>query len=243
MNEIWKWPGKAQAAVSLTYDDGVYSALEHAIPDLERVGFRGSFYLPVGNSQVINRRADWKNAFLNGHEIGNHTLQHPCRGPGHEHQLEAYTPIGIRKEILYAVAWLNQNIGPDNYRTFAYPCSHIAIGDPPDEDSYLSAVQACHFAARMAVGGINDPFVVAKNLLRIKAAVLGRPDGREVEPFIEYCEQAAQLRGWAVVVFHGVGDHWLSTERVVHQQLIEHLQDGRFWVAPVKEVARYIAYS
>lgn len=243
MNEIWNWPGAAQAAVSLTYDDGVDSGLDQAIPDLEKVGFRGTFYLTIGNSQVITRKTDWKNAFLNGHEIGNHTLKHPCRGPGHEHHLEAYTPIGIRKEILSAATWLNQNIGIDDYRTFAYPCSHVAIGNPPDEGSFSSAVRACHFAARLAEGGINDPSHVATNPLRIKAAAIGYPHGREVEPFIEYCEQAVRLRGWAVVVFHGIGDQWLPTERVVHQQLIEHLQDRRFWVAPVKEVARYIMYS
>ena len=244
MDEIWNWPGGAHAAISLTYDDGVDSGLDQAMPDLEKVGFRGSFYLPVGNPQVVKRKDDWKNAFLNGHEIGNHTLQHPCRGPQHAHQLETYTPIGIRKEILYGAAWLNQNIGVDNYRTFAYPCGHVAIGDPPDEDSYLSAVRASHFAARLAaLEGINDPFLVARNPLKIKAAVLGRPPVREVVPFIEYFEQAVRIRGWAVVVFHGIGDQWLPTARVVHQQLIQYLQDRRFWVAPVKEVARYIVYS
>lgn len=240
MNEIWNWPGDAQAAVSLTYDDGVDSGLDHAIPDLERVGFRGTFYLKIGNSEVTARKTDWKNAFLNGHEIGNHTVNHPCRGPGHEHQLETYTPIAIRKEILAAAAWLNRNIGIDDYRTFAYPCGHVAIGNPPDEGPFSSAVQACHFAARLAGGGINDPSHVATDPLRIKATAIGYPHGREVGPFIEYCEQAVRLRGWAVVVFHGIGDQWLPTERVVHQQLIEHLQDRRFWVAPVKEVARYI---
>jgi peptidoglycan/xylan/chitin deacetylase (PgdA/CDA1 family) len=243
MKELWSWPGEAQAAVSLTYDDGVDSGLDQAIPDLEKAGFRGTFYLTIGNSQVPSRKADWKNAFLNGHEIGNHTLKHPCRGPGHEHNLEAYTPPSIRREVLLAAAWLNQNIGIDDDRTFAYPCGHIAIGNPPDEDSFSSAVLACHFAARLAGGGINDPAHVATNLLRIKAEAIGYPHGQEVGPFIEFFEQAARLRGWAVVVFHGIGDQWLPTERVVHQQLIEHLQDRRFWVAPVKEVARYIMYS
>lgn len=243
MDEIRSWPGDAQAAVSLSYDDGVDSGLDQAIPDLESVGFRGTFYLPVGNPQVIRRKADWKHAFLDGHEIGNHTLRHPCRGQDHEHNLEAYTAVDIRKEILSAAGWLNRSVGIDNYRTFAYPCGHFAIGNPPDEDSFSAAVQACHFAARLAVGGVNDSFAVAKNPLRIKAASIGYPHGREVQPFIDYFEQAVKLKGWAVVAFHGIGDGWIPTERVVHQKLIEHLQDRRFWVAPVRDVARYIMYA
>lgn len=243
MNKLWDWPGDAQAAVSLTYDDGVDSGLDHAIPDLEKAGFRGTFYLPIGYFRVAVRKAAWKNAFLRGHEIGNHTVRHPCRGPNHKHRLEAYTPAGIHQEILTAATWLNYNIGVDDYRTFAYPCGHVAIGDPPDEDSFSAAVQACHFAARLAHGGINDPFLVARNPLRIKAATIGYPHGRDAAPFIEYCEEAARLRGWAVIAFHGIGDQWLPTDRGVHQQLIEYLQDRRFWVAPVKEVARSIMYS
>jgi peptidoglycan/xylan/chitin deacetylase (PgdA/CDA1 family) len=243
MNGRWNWPGNARAAVSLTYDDGVYSGLDHAMPDLESAGFRGTFYLPIGNQQVIARKSDWKTAFLNGHEIGNHTVWHPCRGEGHAHRLDTYNANQIRGDVLSAATWLNHYIGPDNYRTFAYPCGHTAIGDPPDEHAFAAAIRACHFAARLAGGGINDPSVVAENPLRIKAAVIGYPHGREVEPFINYCEEAAASNGWAVVVFHGIGDQWLTTERIVHQQLIEHLQNGRFWVAPVKEVARQIIYA
>src|ERR1051325_4917452 len=143
MAEGWKWPGGARAAVSLTYDDGVYSGLDNAIPDLESAGFRGTFYLPVGNPDVFDRRADWKRAFRNGHEIGNHTLRHPCRGEHHEHRLEHYRPTDIRNEVYSAAKWFDDYIGVDKYRTFAYPCGHVSIGDPPDEDSYAAAVRAC----------------------------------------------------------------------------------------------------
>lgn len=244
MGERWEWPRGAAAAVSLTYDDGVDSGLDNAVPDLEGAGFRGSFYLPVGNPQVLDRKADWRRAFLDGHEIGNHTLRHPCRGSHHESRLEEYTPAEIRSEILSAAAWFDENIGADEYRTFAYPCGHVAIGDPPDEDSYRAAVRACHFAARLAGPGsapaVNDPRDVARDPLRIKAAVIGYPDGCGVEPFVEYCERAASVGGWAVVVFHGIGDQWLPTDRGVHRRLVEHLRDARFWVAPVREVARHI---
>jgi peptidoglycan-N-acetylglucosamine deacetylase len=243
MDRIDSWPGDAQAVVSLTYDDGMGSGLDHAIPDLESAGFRGTFYLPVGNIHVSRGKEDWKRAFLAGHEIGSHSVRHPCRGSNHKHNLEGYTPVDILKEILSAASWLNRNVGVDAYRTFAYPCGHVAIGDPPNEGSYSAAVQAYHFAARIVGGGINDSVSVAENPLRIKAAAIGYPHGREVAPFIEYCEEAVRLRGWAVIVFHGIGDNWIPTERVVHQELIEYLQDGRFWVAPVREVARYILHS
>lgn len=243
MKENKTWPGGAQAAVSLSYDDGMGSGLDQAIPDLESAGFRGTFYLPTGNRHVILRKRAWRRAFLNGHEIGSHTVKHPCRGSEHKHNLEAYTSVDIRKEILAAAAWLNRNVGMDHYRTFAYPCGHDAIGNPPDEDSFAAAVQACHFAARLAGGGVNDAVAVANDPLRIKAQQIGYPHGREVEPFIAYCEEAVRLKGWAVIVFHGIGDSWIPTDRVVHQKLIEHLQDRRFWVAPVREVARYIMYA
>jgi peptidoglycan/xylan/chitin deacetylase (PgdA/CDA1 family) len=243
MTHTWNWPGGAEAAVSLSYDDGMESGLDHAIPDLEQAGFRGTFYLKTSYWQVRARKADWRNAFLNGHEIGNHTVHHPCRGAGHKYNLETYTPNRIRREIHVANAWLDRHIGVDTYRTFAYPCGHYSIGNPPDEESFLSAVGAHHFAARLAAGGINDPTLVARGPLMIKGEVTSYPHGREVEPFIDYCERAVKQRGWGVIVFHGVGDQWLTTERVVHQQLIEHLRDKRFWVAPVREVARHILYS
>jgi peptidoglycan/xylan/chitin deacetylase (PgdA/CDA1 family) len=243
MTEIWNWPGEAEAAVSLSYDDGMDSGLDHAIPDLENAGFRGTFYLATGYWRVKLRKADWRNAFLNGHEIGNHTVRHPCRGATHAHNLENYTPWLIREEIRDAHTWLNRHIGVDHHRTLAYPCGHNAIGQPPDEDSFLSAVGAYHFAARLARGGINDPALVAQDPLKIKAEVTSYPHGKEVGPFIEYCEQTLKLKGWGVIVFHGVGDGWFPIERVVHQRLLEHLQDKRFWVAPVREVARHILYS
>src|SRR4030095_16078405 len=148
MDDIWNWPEGAQAAVSLSYDDGMDSGLDHAVPDLEKAGFRGTFYLATGYWRVKVRKADWRNAFLKGHEIGSHTVRHPCRGSNHRHNLETYTPKRIRKEILVANAWLDRQIGQDNYRTLAYPCGHRAIGNPPDEESFLAAVSACHFAAR-----------------------------------------------------------------------------------------------
>ena len=42
----FSWPDGAKAAVCLTYDDGIDSQLAIAIPDLEQVNLRGTFFYP-----------------------------------------------------------------------------------------------------------------------------------------------------------------------------------------------------
>jgi peptidoglycan/xylan/chitin deacetylase (PgdA/CDA1 family) len=43
------WPNGSVAAVSLTYDDGLASHLDNARPQLERFGFKGTFFLTKDN--------------------------------------------------------------------------------------------------------------------------------------------------------------------------------------------------
>ena len=75
------WNNK-KCAVSLTYDDAINVDLDNAIPALDSVGLKASFYLS-GYSGAINRIDEWRAIAKNGHELGNHTLYHPCTGgPG-----------------------------------------------------------------------------------------------------------------------------------------------------------------
>src|SRR5688572_24042868 len=66
------WHGK-KAAVVLTYDDALDVHLDHAIPALDSLGFKGSFYLSAAFPGSKNRIPDWRKAAANGHELGNHT--------------------------------------------------------------------------------------------------------------------------------------------------------------------------
>lgn len=66
------WAAGAPAAVSLAYDDVLDSRRDIAIPDLDRAGLNGSFYLQMSNPAVQNRMADWRGAAAHGHELGNH---------------------------------------------------------------------------------------------------------------------------------------------------------------------------
>ena len=60
--------------------------LENAIPDLDSLHLKGTFYLADYLGNLQSQIPKWRTAAANGHELGNHTIYHPCEGgrPGRE---------------------------------------------------------------------------------------------------------------------------------------------------------------
>src|SRR5437868_7851332 len=79
------WPGK-KCAVVLTYDDALNVHLDNVIPLLDSLALKATFYLTAYSPGCAKRIDDWRKAAVRGHELGNHTLFHPCIGnaPGRE---------------------------------------------------------------------------------------------------------------------------------------------------------------
>lgn len=62
------------ALVSLSFDDGLRVQLDYAVPELERRGIRGTFFLC---GKHVTRDFDgWREVARRGHEIGSHTMHH-----------------------------------------------------------------------------------------------------------------------------------------------------------------------
>jgi len=128
------WNGK-KCAVVLTYDDALNIHLDKVIPMLNSYQFRGTFYL-IGSSPVVSEGIEeWRTAAKQGHELGNHTLNHPCDGnlPGREFvtsetNLSKYTVARAVKETRITNTLLKA-IDGKNERTFAYPCGDFSIND------------------------------------------------------------------------------------------------------------------
>jgi len=107
--EKFPWPRGIRGAVSLTFDDARLSQIDTLIPILDRAGVKGTFYLSMNN--LTQRLEGWKKAVRNGHEIGNHTLTHPCTGnyPAFRwNALEEMTLDGLAREIDGAQAAIAQ---------------------------------------------------------------------------------------------------------------------------------------
>src|SRR5215510_8746252 len=71
------WNGK-KCAVVLTYDDAISQQLDNAIPTLDSLKLKATFYITAYFGR--ERLNDWKKAAAKGYELGNHTLFHPCAG-------------------------------------------------------------------------------------------------------------------------------------------------------------------
>ena len=60
------WQGK-KCAVVITYDDAIDQHLDNAIPVLDSLGLKASFYLTVFSNSMQHRMNDWKKLAENGH--------------------------------------------------------------------------------------------------------------------------------------------------------------------------------
>lgn len=240
MSATFQWPHDASAAVSLTYDDGEPDNLDHAIPDLDDAGFRGTFYL-YGTCPAAQRIDEWRQAFARGHEIGNHTYRHPCRNDARprtkplKNPLENYTADRIADEVAAAADWLDEAIGVDRHRTFAYPCGCTAIGMPPRERPYRDAVAGRHPGARDLRPIVNDP--QRFDPLRIGSFIF---DANRLDEFLGACRLAIDAGGWTVLTFHSIDGPSHNTDRQVHRSLLAQLQQMPVWVAPVRDVLQHV---
>lgn len=234
-----QWNGK-KCAVVLTYDDALNIHLDKVIPMLDSFHFRGTFYLIGSAPAVANRIEQWRKAAKEGHELGNHTLTHPCDAGlpkrewvAKENDLSKYTVQRAVTEIR-ATNTLLQAIDGKTERTFAYPCGDLTIGGIP----FYNELKNDFLAAR----GVNPVFSQLKeiDLSNVNAFAENQSTAEQMISEVKAAEKAGSI---IVFIFHGVGgEHAINVELEEHRKLLEYLsqREKDIWVAPMVEVAKYI---
>ncbi|MGL1955775.1 MAG: polysaccharide deacetylase family protein [Colwellia sp.] len=133
-NNLFTWPGGNKLAISLSYDDALNSQLNNVVPQLDKYNLKASFYV-LPNPPAMNiRMEEWRAAAKNGHELGNHSMYHPCRAslPNREwiqghHNLDNYSVSQMIEELTTANTFLKAIDGKTE-RTYTVPCGDLLVG-------------------------------------------------------------------------------------------------------------------
>ncbi len=233
------WPEGKRCAVSLTFDDARPSQIDKGIPLLNQYGVKATFYLSPGNLE--KRLEGWKAAAAQGHEIGNHTMSHPCSGNfafARDNPLEEFTLDRIAKEMDDAnrVLFEKLRIQPVS---FAYPCGQKFVGRGVNLKSYVPVVAQKFLTGRGWLDeDSNDPwFCDLAHLMGMES------DRRTFEELKQWVDKAAAHGRWLVLAGHDIGESGHQTTRIsALEPLCRYAQDpaNGIWIAPVAAVAEYI---
>ncbi len=232
------WNNK-KCAVALTYDDALHVDLDHAIPALDSMGFKGTFYLSIYFPGCRDRIRDWKRAAAHGHELGNHTAFHPCLSTGRswvgpENDLTKYSLQRIVDEIRLTNVFL-QSLDGKTIRTFAYPCGDTRVGDT----TYVESIKTDFASAR----GVNSDMYTIDQLQDLYKVGAFGINGQSAEYMIDLVKQAMEKNSLIVFLFHGVGgEHNLNVGLKEHSRLLHFLKENEkdIWVAPFLDITEYV---
>lgn len=230
-----KWPHHKKAVIVLTYDDALESQLDNAVPLLDSLHFKGTFFL-IGDQLNFNTIPRWKAVAKKGHELGNHTLYHPCADKDNPVGSQTYTPNTILREIGVTNYFLYALDGKTTH-AYAYPCTETSVGGMYYVDS-LRKSGAVNYAR---IGGDKDAIITDfKNLDPLLIPSYGLEQGTTGDQLIAYVKNVEKAGGMGVIMFHGIGGDWIITSPQAHRQLLEYLkQDKNIWVATFSEAMNY----
>jgi peptidoglycan/xylan/chitin deacetylase (PgdA/CDA1 family) len=234
------WPGGARGAVVLTYDDAVPSQLDHAVPALDAAGLKGTFFLSNVRLADVDR---WRAVAANGHELGNHTLNHPCLAGTFDmpprQQLESHTVDSVLQEVTQQNVLLTALDGRSEHG-FAVPCGQTVAGGK----DYLEPLRQSELVTYSRTVSTDRPLVLVDgstiDLMKMPGRGFASP--QNANDLIRYAEQALSSGGLAVFVFHGVGGDYLQVTSDDHRRLVEWLAAHRqsVWTTTMRDAVAYI---
>ena len=237
------WPAGRKCAVSITFDDALPVHYELAGPALEARGMRGTFYLHIATSPSSDPMP-WRALAARGHELGNHSLFHPCRRKAeykgwldNAFDLRRYEPKRFQQEVRVANAFLKLIDGLGE-RTYAYTCYDTHLGRWPNKTAICDLIRSDFVAAR---GRRTDKPVIVSHNLDVMNLDSFQADGLSLSSLIDATNVTRDRGGWLILVFHGIGSgtHGLFVEPSTLNRLLDHLAaQDEIWVAPVVEIAK-----
>ncbi len=238
------WLEGYSGALSLTFDDGRPNQIEKAIPILDDLGFKGTFYVCPSGTEWTEKLTPWIKVHKNGHEIGNHTISHICSrslSPNRNDRcLENITLDDIEGDIVEASKRIRSLIPEQKDFTFCYPCYNNHVGHGSSRKSYVPIV-AKYFPAGRGIGEF--PFGNFPATCDLHYLWSWPVEGKSGIELVGLAERTASLSQWGIMTIHGIDDGGnLSLSMSAFRELCNFLDRNRdrILVAPMVDVAQRI---
>lgn len=215
------WPDGRQAAIVLTYDDALTSQLDNAIPQLDAAGLKGTFFL-MGRSGGLDVDR-WRAVAANGHELGNHSVNHPCARGSFEMPVPYHSENYTVETMLNEVGVMNrflQAIDGRSAHSYATPCLQNLAGG----EDYVGPLQDAGLATYVRDTRARLP----ENMPPMMGTGFAEVTGAQM---IAWVEQVRAAGGLGVIVFHGIGGEHLAVSSEAHGELVRYLKahENEIW--------------
>lgn len=238
-SSAFTWPEGKRVAISLTFDDGRDSQVNGGTALLDEYSVKATFF--VMPSSVERDLQGWKKAVASGHEIGNHSLSHPCSGNfvwSRDNALEDYSLDQMRIQLAETNRQIKALLGVDA-KVFAYPCGQTYVGRGLNTQSYVPLVAEMFLLGRTWLDeSANDPtFCDFAHLTGVEM------DGKDFKDILPLIETAAENNQWLVLAGHEMNNDGAQTTRLsMLRELLEYAKDPShgIWIAPAGDVAEYV---
>lgn len=235
---VEKWQGGAQAAVSLSFDDGSADHWSRGLPLWHAYGFHVTLGI-LANRFLDHpeRIPQLQQAFDAGHELANHTTDH----------LDITTmPLeAAREDIDKCQQLLLNNVqGLNHVLTFIYPYEQfnsltIAM---LQEQGFLFARSGSQ--DMVEITSLNDGF----NPPWYRLYSWANPNDLPISMWNDTVDSAVQESAWLIEQCHGIGAAgepgvgWSPRPESDYREHYDHIKSygESVWVAPVSEVGRYV---
>jgi peptidoglycan/xylan/chitin deacetylase (PgdA/CDA1 family) len=238
--EAFSWPNGKRAAISLSFDEALPSQIDVGLDLLNKCGVKATFYVvPKGVKEGLE---GWKRALANGHEIGNHTMTHPCTGNydwSADNAIENYSLQMIAKDIDDANAEIQRLLGVTP-KTFAYPCGQMFVGRGRQAKSYVPMV-----AERFIVGrGPNSDSINNPGFCDLSKVYGMAFNDMDYDDMVRQVSETVHRGWWTIFVGYDISDRRGNqvTKTSALQALCQHITDPSrgIWVDTVEHIGRYI---
>lgn len=235
----FSWPEGKKMALSLSFDDARLSQADKGIPLLDKYVVKATFY--VSPDRMLERLDAWKKAVKNGHDIGNHSVVHPCTGNfdwSRKTALEDYTLTSMANELDSANKIIEKEFGVKPV-SFAYPCGQTFIGKGSSTRSYVPVVANMFKSGRGWLDeGPNNPLHC--DMPQLTGMEL---DGKSFEQVKELIETAKSTGKWLILAGHEINEGGNQTTKLnTLEAICKYALNpaNGIWIDNVHNIASYV---